>query len=146
MSINHKSNDPISGPLKKARIFLYIGMGIILLSPFILTGHNFWSRLDFSQTGEIGDTIGGITAPIVNLLGAVLVYLALKAQIEANLILKRQLDEEKIKDNIQNQTDEINQLYYNLKESIDNFNYISFDSNELVKKINYQIDAHYAFK
>jgi hypothetical protein len=53
--------------------------------------------LDFTQTGQIGDTIGGITAPMANLLGAILVYLALKAQIEANLILKKQLDDEKSK-------------------------------------------------
>jgi hypothetical protein len=130
MTTEDKSNDKILKPLKQATRLLYIGIGIVLLSPLFFTGQNFWSRLDFTQTGQIGDTIGGITAPIVNLLGAILVYLALKAQIEANLILKKQLDDEKIKDGIQNQTDEINQLYYNLKESIDNFNYISFDSNE----------------
>lgn len=130
MTIDNNSNDPISKTLKQARRLLYIGIGLILLSPFLLTGHSFWNRLNFSQTGQIGDTIGGITAPIVNLLGAILVYLALKAQIEANLILKSQWDDQKNKDNIQTQSDEINQLYYNLKESIDNFNYYSFDSNE----------------
>lgn len=130
MQTEDKSNDKILTPLRQATRLLYGAIGIVLLSPFLFTEDTFWSRLDFTKTGSIGDTIGGITAPIVNLLGAILVYLALKAQIEANLILKKQLDDEKIKDNIQNQTDEINQLYYNLKESIDNFNYRSFDSNE----------------
>jgi hypothetical protein len=129
-NINMTEEDKILKPLRQATQWLYVGIAIVLLSPILLTRHNFCSRLDFTQTGEIGDTIGGITAPIVNLLGAILVYLALKAQIEANLFLKMQLDDVKIKDNIQQQTDDVNQLYYNLKESIDNFNYVSFDSNE----------------
>lgn len=123
-----------SKTLRQAKALLIIGVLIIFVSPFLFTSNTFWSRLDFTQTGAIGDTIGGITAPIVNLLGAILVYLALTAQVEANQIVQRQLDEQKEKDNLQNKTDEINQLYYNLKESIDNFNYFSFESSEFGKE------------
>lgn len=55
---------------------------IIIISPIIFT--QFSSLFSFEDTGEIGDTIGGITAPFVNLLAAFLVYKSFTAQIKAN--------------------------------------------------------------
>jgi hypothetical protein len=46
---------------------------------------------DFTITGNIGDTIGGITAPVVGLLGTILVYFALLAQIDANKQIQFQI-------------------------------------------------------
>ncbi len=46
----------------------------------------------FRTTGEIGDTIGGITAPFIGLLAAYLVYISFKKQVEAN---ERLMDIEK---------------------------------------------------
>lgn len=40
--------------------------------------------LDFSETGQIGDTIGGITAPFLGFLSVVLLYITLKEQQEFN--------------------------------------------------------------
>jgi len=51
-------------------------------TPYLLT--QFSSGISFLGTGEIGDTIGGITAPFVNLLAAYLVYKSFTAQIRAN--------------------------------------------------------------
>lgn len=63
-----------------------IGIGTLLLlifiSPLLLT--QLPSLVDFTETGNIGDTIGGITAPFVNLLAAYLVYKSFTAQIRAN--------------------------------------------------------------
>lgn len=59
---------------------------LALISPFILT--RSFSRIDFTNTGQIGDTIGGLTAPILNFLTIILLYLALKEQIDANKIQK----------------------------------------------------------
>ncbi|QXP72552.1 hypothetical protein H0I31_02285 [Tenacibaculum sp. AHE15PA] len=50
----------------------------VFTRPFILKNFNF------SETGQIGDAIGGITASIINLIGAVLVYISFKEQIKAN--------------------------------------------------------------
>ena len=61
----------------------------ILISPVIFTSPAFCDRLVFSSTGEIGDTIGGITAPIIGLVSVVLLYITLKNQINAN---ERQYD------------------------------------------------------
>lgn len=78
-----------------AKIALITGIALMLVLPWVLT--NFSSFISFdSTTGPIGDTIGGITTPISGLLGAYLVFLALKAQVKAN---------DKIQDQIKSQED-----------------------------------------
>jgi hypothetical protein len=73
--------------LNKSNILLILGIILILFaSVYIFTRHSFIKSFDFSKTGQIGDTIGGITAPIINLIGAILVYLSFKAQVRANRI------------------------------------------------------------
>lgn len=64
--------------------------GIIIVCPIILTLPAIIDLFDFSNKGSIGDTIGGITAPFINGLAAVLVFLAFKEQIKANEIFKNQ--------------------------------------------------------
>lgn len=78
---------------KSAKIILIVGVVLILIVPFILT--RSMGLFDFSNTGEIGDTIGGITAPISGLIGSALVFFALKAQIDANKIIQQQISNEK---------------------------------------------------
>lgn len=85
----------IAKSLKNARWFIGIGIFLCVLAPFIATQKAIWGSFDFSQTGQIGDTIGGITAPIVNIIGAILVFYALKAQIDANRLIQDQFDEQK---------------------------------------------------
>ncbi|MEO1486822.1 MAG: hypothetical protein AAFU57_13825 [Bacteroidota bacterium] len=57
---------------------------IIAVSPYVFT--QFYTGISFEHTGQIGDTIGGITAPFVNILAAFLVYRSFTAQIRANQI------------------------------------------------------------
>jgi hypothetical protein len=122
--------EQIEKTLKRAKVFFCFGVVFVLLAPFLFTLNSCWSGLNFTATGQIGDTIGGITSPIVNLIGAVLVYYALKAQTQANLMVQDQFDEQKIKDNLQNESNDINQLYGNLKDSIDSFRFFTLDRNE----------------
>lgn len=42
---------------------------------------------DASETGPIGDTIGGITAPIIGFMSAILIYISFREQIRANELL-----------------------------------------------------------
>lgn len=49
--------------------------------------------LDFSQTGPIGDTIGGIMNPFIALVGVLLTFLAFYMQIKANEIQRKQFFE-----------------------------------------------------
>lgn len=57
---------------------------LIALTPMIFTRELLFKTVNFLKTGQIGDTIGGITAPFINLLAAFLVYRTLRAQIKAN--------------------------------------------------------------
>lgn len=73
---------------------IYITIAIILLAislfmPYFLTLERIFD-FDFSTTGQIGDTIGGITAPFINIAAAILVYLSFKEQIKANKYLSKE--------------------------------------------------------
>ena len=63
-----------------------LGVGIIatLLSPVLLTQDSFLGIFDFTETGQIGDTIGGITAPIVGLVSIILLFITFKEQRDFN--------------------------------------------------------------
>lgn len=71
---------------------LIIGLLLAFAAPFIFTRSGI---IDFSKTGQIGDTIGGITSPIIGLLSAFLVYRAFQEQVNANRILNDDLQSEK---------------------------------------------------
>lgn len=60
---------------------LIISIAFSFISPLIFTRN--WSGVDFSETGQIGDTIGGLVSPFLNLLSIILLYLTLKEQIES---------------------------------------------------------------
>lgn len=63
-----------------------MGLGIvgIFISPALFTLDSCCELFDFTETGQIGDTIGGITAPIVGLVSIILLYFTLKMQIDFN--------------------------------------------------------------
>ncbi|HCY40912.1 MAG TPA: hypothetical protein DHV48_06075 [Prolixibacteraceae bacterium] len=69
---------------KRVEILLLIGIVLTILSPWIFT--RSLGFINFHDTGDIGSTIGGITAPITSLIGALLIYYALVAQRQANKI------------------------------------------------------------
>lgn len=77
---------------KWGKIIIVVGPFLVLIAPLILTRD--FGLSGFVTTGQIGDTIGGITAPITGLVGAILVYLALKAQITANEIVLESINEQ----------------------------------------------------
>ena len=113
--------------MKRARILLIVGVILIILAPLILT--RGLVIIDFSNTGQIGDTIGGITAPIASLVGSILVFFALETQIEANQIIQEQMkvqkDEESQKKQLQNLLDQFKML----REDVNDFSYITFKSD-----------------
>lgn len=66
----------------------------IFITPFVLTRSSILDILDFSSTGEIGDTIGGTTAPIIGIVSILLLYLTLKEQIKFNHSQQQQSEEQ----------------------------------------------------
>jgi hypothetical protein len=117
--------------LGRAKWLLLAGGLVILILPFILTGHYFHERFNFSETGQIGDTIGGITAPFMNLIGAFLVFYALKAQVKANELIQDQIDKDNEQKECENEGQNLNQLYSYLTESINSFHFTTLPIEQL---------------
>lgn len=114
----------IKNTLKKGYILLVVGIPITIIAPFICTQ---FGLVDFNNTGPIGDTIGGITSPFINIMAAILVFLALRAQIDANLLIQEQIDTQETERKIDNESRQLNQYYDNLKSGIDNFEFSKID-------------------
>lgn len=71
------------------KLILGVSVGVIIfsfLSPFIFTAPSFLPSLNFTETGQIGDTLGGILNPFIALAGVLLTFLAFYMQIKANQI------------------------------------------------------------
>lgn len=62
------------------KVVMIIGLIATLVTPVLLTRNSCCEIFDFTETGQIGDTIGGITAPIVGLVSIILLYITLKEQ------------------------------------------------------------------
>lgn len=92
-------------------VFLIVGV-IIAILPLLFT-NSFLSIVSFKETGPIGDTIGGVTAPFLSLFGSILVYLALKAQIIANSKINDQFLKQERKEYRQN----FDNTFFNLLSS-----------------------------
>lgn len=119
------------------RIFVIFGI-IILAIPYFLTMESGF--VSFSNTGEIGDTIGGITAPFLGFFGSILVYLALKAQIDANEQVRLQFEKQENEGLINNRVDFLKTKISILREEINDF-YFSYMDDQVKgnpQKYNYQ--------
>lgn len=72
-------------------IWIYFTIGWVIVAPllafqiYIITG---------KETGQLGDTIGGISTPVIGLLSAFLIYKSFKAQIDANAKISEQISKE----------------------------------------------------
>jgi hypothetical protein len=77
-------------------IFATIIVAVILLPVWIWCAtHYYW--IDVSNTGQIGDTIGGLTSPIIGLIGSILIYISFREQLKANAIQIKTLKKDKRK-------------------------------------------------
>ena len=80
---------------KKEQKILWIAGALAIFgcfAPVIFTRTKLFECIDFSNTGEIGDTIGGTMTPIVSLVAVILTYLAFLKQVEANKIQSEQFN------------------------------------------------------
>lgn len=105
--------------IKQSKILFLIGIIFVVLTPIILTQFSF--LFDFTNTGQIGDTIGGITAPITNLIGAILVYYAFLVQLDANKLIFQQIQEEKAEQKISKNREYVFEIFKFLKEEFYSF-------------------------
>ena len=109
---------------------LILSFMIILLSflaPVVITQESN-TGIDFSQTGQIGDTIGGIMNPFIAISGVLLTFLAFFIQFKANKLqqisFREELDEQKFQFK---KTQFENQFYEMIKLHKDNVNEIEIE-------------------
>ena len=100
--------------------FLIIGILLTFIVPLLLPLLPLRHLKDF---GEIGDAFGGIANPIAQIVGFVVLYLALRAQIKANSILQMQVNAENTKEMQRRGVKLIHELYTFLENNINTFSY-----------------------
>lgn len=114
---NKQNNDE---GVKYVTIILLFAVGLIFIMPYLLTRPTIFGIEFNNSTGVIGDTIGGITTPIVGLLGAYLVFLGFKIQIRTNKeqfkALREQRDDSIKSSNYSQIKDLIDLSYYTLNK------------------------------
>ena len=79
---------------------LYVSACVaICCFPALLTSG---SVIDFTETGQIGDTIGGIMGPIIAMIAAYLTFIAFWVQKQANELQRRDIKVERFNSNFYN--------------------------------------------
>ena len=77
--------------------FLLIAILLCCL-PWLLAKHSLW--IDFSTTGQVGDTIGGIMGPFVAIAAAGLTFIAFWVQYKANIQQRHDIAIERFESNL----------------------------------------------
>ena len=85
---NYFNNKDLDKVEKIAYFLCGILIFFLLMSPILFTRPAICGWFDFTNTGSIGDTIGGLTSPFVGLIGAILVFISFRQQVKANRNLK----------------------------------------------------------
>jgi len=81
--------DAVSLWLVRIAVFLAL---LAFVFPLILTQ---FSVVDFTETGQIGDTIGGISSPFIGLASIAVMFLAFYVQFKANEMMQKQFEKNK---------------------------------------------------
>ncbi len=97
--------------------------GASLISIMISLGVLFWGISKNKETGQIGDTIGGIASPIINLAGAILVFYSFNEQLRANRIQIVAMDKQKAESHDLQLYQLIIQELNDIETSFQNFKY-----------------------
>ena len=96
------------------------GSLVMVALPFIFMA---LYNIRLANSAEIGETIGGITAPVVGLVGSILLYFALSAQIDSNKLIANQIEEDNLKEHLQKEEAQISHLYDFFANSITEFTF-----------------------
>lgn len=122
--------------LNTVLIFLIVGVIFIMIAPYLFTRP--LGILNFKDTGNIGDTIGGITSPITSLLGSILVFFALKAQIDANKLIQKQIESQNLEEQNRKKVQYISEQVNFIRTDINEFSYTDTETkNGGKQKFNY---------
>jgi cell division protein ZapA (FtsZ GTPase activity inhibitor) len=98
-------------------IILIFGIIFTIISPALFTLTIYFN----DSTGHIASTVGGLTAPAIGLMGAILVYLALRSQVRANELIQEQIRDQKEGEIKQKNFVNLLEIYKQIKEDFDKF-------------------------
>lgn len=94
--MSHSDNSNTKGEkyLTISRWLAGISLVLIIVgvfAPLIFTKGSCKPQYDFTETGQIGDTIGGIMSPFVGIAGVFVTFIAFLMQVRANQIQSEQI-------------------------------------------------------
>jgi hypothetical protein len=141
------SLDPESKTIDEITIFDWKSKGLILLSlallilsfftPFLLTRMEVTTTPNFTATGQIGDTIGGLMNPFIAMAGVFVTGLAFYIQFKANqlqrVLFQKQIDHQNEQVKLQQFE---SQFYEMLKLHRDNVTEMNIEGYDFRKTIN----------
>ena len=110
---------------------LALGVICMVTAPLLVTTSGY----SFAETGELGDTIGGITAPISSLVGSILVFLALKGQIVANKKTQEQIRDQQLEEQKKKEIIYVSHLYKYFLNSIQTFETKYYKGHKAIMKV-----------
>lgn len=122
------------------RVIFIVGIILIFTSPFITIF--LCDILGLKANGELGETIGGMTSPVVSLLGSILVYFSFMEQTKANSIQYDELLTDRKTQEKKEDYEEITNEYRELKENIYNIPFTkTLESSGFTKEVIRGIEA-----
>jgi len=114
--------------IKKVIILTLALFALSFFCVLLFTSPAIWDRLNLTNTASIGDTIGGITAPLLGIISTIFLYLTLNKQIDS-------INDQKLK----NESDIIFMLLNQLDTE-----YNQIYTTETEKDVKYKIYGHEA--
>ncbi|MBK9328333.1 MAG: hypothetical protein IPM95_03245 [Sphingobacteriales bacterium] len=107
-------NDKIVNFVSNNIVWVFLGfIVIVIILPRLFIKDSPLGIFNGLKANEIGDAIGGMTAPIIGLFSSFLVYIAFREQVIANRMLKEQ--------NIHNTIDRHLKIIENIRHDIQSF-------------------------
>ncbi|MGX1752917.1 hypothetical protein [Sphingobacterium sp. NPDC055346] len=107
------------------------GALLMFATPWIFS---IMSVNDFKNVGQVGSAFWDVAAPIAQLVGIILLYLALRERRTANNIVQMQVDAKSRREIQERSVKHLHELYTLLENNISNFSYESkFDTDSKIK-------------
>lgn len=107
------------------------GALLMFATPWIFS---IMSVNDFKNVGQVGSAFWDVAAPIAQLVGIILLYLALRERRTANNIVQMQVDAKSRREIQERSVKHLHELYTLLENNISNFSYESkFDTDNKIK-------------
>lgn len=128
--------------LTTIQILFILGIMIFIIPPLVVNLY-LHDIFDFTNKGQIGDTIGGITAPFINAFAAILIFIAFKEQVKANDLIKEQQYFQHIQEQINRLEDdfiELPQVIANIRNSLYNSSKVFNNFNNKDKQVKFSVN------